>query len=202
MPLPKPSTRHGLPSAVRWSHLLLESHLKTGDTAIDATAGNGHDTLFLARLVGPEGHVFAMDVQAAAIQETCRRLNEQGVPAGTYTLLHSGHERLHQVIPTVYWGKIHGIMFNLGWLPGSDKSVITGAATTLPALEAALAILAPAGLLTLAVYPGHEGGREELRAITEWAENLPTRSFEVQQLRPVNPAASPPECWVIWKKPG
>lgn len=201
MPSPFPNTQLGLPSAVRWSHLLQQSHLQPGNLVIDATAGNGHDTLFLAKLVGPEGHVFALDVQAEALAETERRLESEGIPANARTLIHSGHERLLHVLPEEYHGKIHGIMFNLGWLPGSDKTVITQASSTLAALEAALQLLAPGGLLTLAVYPGHEGGLQEQREISQWADRLPTRQFEVQQLRPVNPAARPPECWVVWKKP-
>lgn len=198
---PLPSARTGLPSAVRWSHLLMEAHLRPGDLAVDATAGNGHDTLFLARLTGPEGHVFAFDVQKSAIEETRRRLEQGGIAPGCFTLCHAGHETLLQHVPREQHGRISGVMFNLGWLPGSDKSVITRAQTTLTALDAALKILAPGGLLTLAVYPGHEGGLEEQSAVSQWAENLPARAFEVQQLRPVNPAAYPPECWVVWKKP-
>lgn len=196
-----PFTRTGLPSAVRWSHLLMEAHLRPGDLAVDATAGNGHDTLFLARLTGPEGHVHAFDVQESAIEETRRRLEQGGIAPGSFSLHHTGHENLLQHVPQEQHGRISGVMFNLGWLPGSDKSVITRAQTTLTALDAALKILAPGGLLTLAVYPGHEGGREEQSAVSQWAESLPARAFEVQQLRPVNSAAYPPECWVVWKKP-
>ncbi|HCN27641.1 MAG TPA: rRNA methyltransferase [Verrucomicrobiales bacterium] len=195
-----PLTHQGLPSAVRWSHILLESHLRAGDLAVDATAGNGHDTLFLSHLVGPKGHVFALDVQAAALESTRRRLEDHGIQLNRHSLIQAGHESLLQSIPCSFHGRIKGIMFNLGWLPGSDKGIITRAETTLPALDAALHLLAPGGLLTLAVYPGHEGGREERQVIGQWADQLPIRSFEVQQIRPINPAAHPPECWVFWKR--
>jgi hypothetical protein len=91
-------------------------------------------------------------------------------------------------------------MFNLGYLPGSDKSVITRTGTTLRALDAARDLLAADGLLTIAVYPGHEGGAEEQRAIADWAAALSPRIFEAQLFRPVNRSASPPECWAILKK--
>lgn len=189
----------GLPSAVRWAQLLLADRLNSGDIALDATAGNGHDTLFLARCVGLEGHVYGMDVQAAAIAETRRRLLEAEVPEESFTLVHAGHQTMSSAVQPEHHGKLAGIMFNLGYLPGSDKTVITHTETTLMAVNAALDLLRPGGLLTIAVYPGHEGGAEEQRALSEWAASLQPRRFEVQHLRPVNRSASPPECWVVWK---
>ena len=194
------SASGGLPSAVGWAQLLMLDRLLPGDVAVDATAGNGHDTLFLARIVGASGHVIAIDVQMAAVQETRRRLQEAGIATEACTVVHAGHETLRQVVPDAWHGKVRGIMFNLGYLPGSDKSVITRTETTLQALEAAVALLAPKGLLTIAIYPGHAGGTEELRAIGHWATGLQPQLFEVQQLRPVNRTASPPECWVVWRK--
>lgn len=188
----------GLPSAVGWAHLLMEDRLRPGDSVIDATCGNGHDTLFLAQLVGSQGRVWAFDVQEAAVVETRRRLAEAGIL--TATVVHAGHETMAQHVPPERHGQVAGIMFNLGYLPGSDKSVITLTETTLRALSVALDLLAPHGLLTLAVYPGHEGGAQEQQAITQWAAGLSPRHFEVQLLRPINRSASPPECWVVWKR--
>lgn len=193
------SATGGLPSAVRWAQLLLEDRLAPGDAVLDATCGNGHDTLFLVRLVGPAGHVYAMDVQAAAVEETHKRLIEAGIPETGFTLIHAGHETMAENLPAAHCGKLAGIMFNLGYLPGSDKSVITRTETTLLAVAVALEMLRPGGLLTIAVYPGHEGGAEEQRTLAEWAAALPPRKYEVQHLQPVNRNASPPECWIIWK---
>ncbi|TDU73391.1 hypothetical protein EI77_01861 [Prosthecobacter fusiformis] len=193
------SATGGLPSAVRWAQLLLTDRLQPGDIVLDATAGNGHDTLFLAHCIGPEGHVYAMDVQAAAVAETRRRLTEAGVTESQSTVVHAGHETMLQAVQPDHHGRLAGIMFNLGYLPGSDKTIITRTETTLAAVNAALELLKPGGLLTIAVYPGHEGGAQELVALTEWAASLPPRAFEVQNLRPVNRSANPPECWVIWK---
>jgi SAM-dependent methyltransferase len=194
------SSSGGLPSAVNWAQLLLRDRLRAGDLVIDATCGNGHDTLFLASIVSPNGHVYAFDVQAAAIASSRQRLLEAGIPASLFTLFHAGHETLREAIPASHAGTISGIMFNLGYLPGSDKSVITRTATTLRALDAALDLLAADGLLTIAVYPGHEGGAEEQRAIADWAGALSPQIFEAQLFRPVNRSASPPECWAILKK--
>ena len=200
-PFPKPrlaSSTGGLPSAVGWAQLLMQDRLHPGDAALDATAGNGHDTLFLARLVGETGHVWAFDVQETAVLETRRRLGEADVLHAA--VIHAGHETMSQHVPVEFHGRLRGIMFNLGYLPGSDKSVITRTETTLSALTAAIELLAPGGLLTVAVYPGHEGGADEQRAITEWAAALSSSSYEVQLLRPINRSASPPECWAVWRR--
>lgn len=194
------SATGGLPSAVGWSQLLLTDRLRPGDAVVDATAGNGHDTLFLAKLVGPQGHVWAFDVQEAAVLETRRRLTEAGF-ASSCTVIHAGHETMRQHLPADHHGQLRGIMFNLGYLPGSDKSIITRTETTLQAVTAALELLADGGLLTVAVYPGHEGGADEQRQIADWAAALPARRYEVQLFRPINRSASPPECWVVWKRP-
>ncbi len=194
------SSSGGLPSAVRWSQLLLEDRLQPGDMVVDATLGNGHDTLFLARCVLPGGHVFGFDVQERAVENTRLRLLENGVTVSDFTLFHAGHETLPMNLPQSFQGQLAAVMFNLGYLPGSDKQCITQTASTMLALAHALTWLRPGGLLTIAVYPGHEGGAEEARQIAAWGGALDPREFEVQHLRPVNRTAAPPECWVIWKR--
>lgn len=189
------SPNGGLPSSVLWAQLLLKDRLRAGAVVVDATMGNGHDTLFLTSCVSPGGHVFAFDVQAAALLETQKR-----VPLEMTTLIHSGHETMRAHLPPELHGKLSAVMFNLGYLPGTDKTLITRTETTMIAVREALDLLKPGGLLTVVVYPGHEGGAEEGRHISEWAITLDSRRFEVQHLRPVNRAASPPELWVVWKR--
>ena len=194
-PLPHlASPTGGLPSSVRWAQLMLADRLRPGDVVVDATMGNGHDTLFLSQCVSPGGQVYAFDVQAAALEETRKR-----VPPEMSTLFHAGHETMAHNLPVELHGKIAAIMFNLGYLPGSDKSCITRTETTLAALAQAIELLKPGGILTLAVYPGHEGGAEESREIAQWATGLDSRRFEVQHLRPVNRSAAPPELWTLWR---
>lgn len=189
------SPNGGLPSSVLWAQLMLKDRLRNGDIAVDATMGNGHDTLFLTQCVGPEGRVFAFDVQAAAVEETRKR-----VPAEMTTLVHAGHETMRAHVPETLHGQVSAVMFNLGYLPGADKAVITKTETTMIAVQEALELLRAGGLLTIAVYPGHEGGAEEGRHISEWAAGLEPRRYEVQHLRPVNRSAAPPELWVVWKR--
>ncbi|MBL9176861.1 MAG: class I SAM-dependent methyltransferase [Verrucomicrobiaceae bacterium] len=189
------SPNGGLPSSVLWAQLILKDRLRPGDVAVDATMGNGHDTLFLTECVTPGGHVFAFDVQEAALIETRKR-----VPDEMTTLIHAGHEAMRAHLPAELHGKTSAVMFNLGYLPGTDKTLITRTETTMIAVREALELLKPAGVLTVVVYPGHEGGADEGRSMAEWAATLDSRRFEVQHLRPVNRAASPPELWVVWKR--
>jgi len=189
------SPNGGLPSSVLWAQLMLKDRLRAGDIVIDATMGNGHDTLFLTQCVNPGGHVFAFDVQEAALIETRKR-----VPAEMTTLIHSGHETMREHLPPHLHGQISAIMFNLGYLPGTDKTRITRVETTMIAVREALDLLKAGGLLSIVVYPGHDGGAEEGRQISAWAATLDARHYEVQHLRPVNRAAAPPELWVVWKR--
>lgn len=194
------SSSGGLPSAVRWAQLLMEDRLRPGDTVVDATLGNGHDALFLCGRVLPGGHVYGFDVQEAAVENSHQRLLQSGVAARDFTLFHAGHETLPQKLPDAVCGELSAVMFNLGYLPGSDKRCITRTETTLRAVALAVEWLKPGGLLTVAVYPGHEGGAEEARQIAAWGAALNPREFEVQHLRPVNRSTAPPECWVVWKR--
>jgi len=142
-------------------------HVKPGDQVIDATAGNGHDTLFLAQAVQSAGHVWALDIQQAALESTARRLSEAGVQ-DRVTLIQGSHAHMAGLLPQELAGQVTAIMFNLGYLPGSDKAMATATDTTLQALEAARALLAPGGILSVVAYLGHPGGREEFTRVQQW----------------------------------
>jgi predicted methyltransferase len=146
------------------AQLLLGQVIRSGDTVIDATAGNGHDTVFLARAVGPGGRVLAFDVQAAAIQSAQARLAEAGL-MDPVTLFHESHVNLAERAEA---RPVAAVMFNLGYLPGKDRSRITETAETLAALDAAANVLRPGGMLSVVCYPGHPGGEMEAAAVTDW----------------------------------
>ncbi len=167
------------------AHRLLAAAVSPGDAAVDATAGNGHDTLHLARCVGPDGFVAAFDVQEQALEATRRRLAEAGVD-DRVSLLASGHETMAEAVPDALAKRglptgmpVSAVCFNLGYLPGGDKTIVTRPETTLRALEAALELLAPGGVVTTVLYSGHPGGRLERDAVLTWAEHLPADSYDV-----------------------
>ena len=145
--------------------------LRSGDLAIDATVGNGHDTLFLARRVAPGGRVIAFDVQRPALDRARDRLCAAGVEALT-ELLECGHEQMAHQVPPGWAGQVAAVMFNLGYLPGGDKTLITAAATTVAALDQAAALLRVGGLISLLVYRGHSGARGEIEAVAAWLDRL------------------------------
>lgn len=166
-----------------------------GAVAVDATAGGGVDTLFLARTVGPGGLVYAFDIQEAALDRTRERLAAADGPGGGIApvrLLRAGHERMAELIDPRHRGLVRAAMFNLGFLPmaDADRSVITRPDTTIPAMKAALGLMAPGGVLTAVVYPGHEGGGEEAQEVERWMTSLPAAEAQLALYRmPQKPAA-------------
>lgn len=177
---------------------LLESVIELGDCVVDMTAGNGHDTQFLAECVGPEGRVLAFDVQAQAIEESTRRLDEAGMLARV-DLYHESHihvgARLSDERRPVRAG-----VFNLGYLPGSDKSITTTGEETLEALDALLPVLAPGGLVVLVVYHGHSEGKRERDAVLDYVTALDQQDYAVLQYRFLNQQNHPPFIIAIEKK--
>jgi SAM-dependent methyltransferase len=150
---------------------LLAGVLSPGDIAVDATVGNGHDTLFLAQTVHPGGMVIGCDVQEAAITATRARLAAAGLD-GIARLHLTGHERLAELVAPEHHGRVAAITFNLGYLPGGDKTLVTRAETTRAALQAAATLLRPGGLLSLLVYVGHPGGAAEHDAVRDWIDRM------------------------------
>jgi hypothetical protein len=160
------------------AHNIIQQYLAAGDYAIDATIGNGHDTLFLSRQVGIDGRVFGFDIQQQALDSTLSTLeSEQFINT---RLFHVSHSKMEQYIPTQFHGRIKVIMFNLGYLPGSDKSIITHADSTLLALNQSISLLAPSGILAITAYPGHQGGDEETGQIKQWCNRLCAKQYTVQ----------------------
>lgn len=176
--------------ATELAHLLMSQSLTSGDWALDATVGNGHDALLLAKLVGPSGRVFGFDVQASAIAETAKRVADHS----QVTLFQTSHEKLSDYVPKD--GQLAGAMFNLGYLPGGPREIMTSADTTITALSQALARLKIGGLLTLVLYPGHQGGDIEAATVRAFAKNL-CEDFTVAQFMRFNTDRPAPELLVI-----
>lgn len=176
---------------------LIANVLAEGDVAIDATVGNGYDTLFLAQAVGGTGTVYGFDVQEMALDVTRLRL-QQAELLERVSLLHVGHERMGEFVREV--GEVKAVMFNLGYLPRSDKTIITSPKTTLPALETAFSLLAPGGLISIVIYSAHEGGEEESDAVLSWAKAIPITEAKVLWYQFLNPRRPPPTLVVIEKR--
>ena len=188
-------------SLVQLSHRLLEEVLRPGDIAIDATVGNGHDTLFLASRVGTTGKVYGFDIQQAALDGAWQRLDAAG-QAAQVALYHAGHETMGLLLPETLQGRVRAVMFNLGYLPGGDKRRTTSASTTLAALQVALGLLVPGGVISLLAYTGHAGGREEAELVKRWAAGLPQELFAVTVEVPPSEQGNAPEWLLVWRREG
>jgi predicted methyltransferase len=161
------------PTELAWT--LLRGTVLAGDLVIDATAGNGHDTLFLAECVGENGRVIAFDVQPAAIRAAKQRVADAGFSPRVDFYQESHAFMANHATP----GSIAAIMFNLGYLPGDDHQLTTESSETLAALEAAAFVLKPGGIISVVCYPGHEAGAGEAVAVEAWMNSRASNGWRV-----------------------
>lgn len=169
--------------------------LGAGDHAVDATAGNGHDTLFLARTVGAAGHVTGFDIQPTALAATRHRLQEHNLLAPVQ-LIAAGHETMEQHVA----GPIRAAMFNLGYLPGGNKALTTQPGTSLRGLAAACRLLAPGGRISVMVYTGHPVGGTEHDAVLAFLGGLDD-NWRWRRANPPELPASAPQLFLLDPKP-
>ncbi len=176
-----------LAGALEKSHKLISTLLKPGDKAVDATAGNGKDTLLLAHLVGSSGKVYSVDIQTEAIKKTSALLKTKGF-LDRVELIQADHSHLSRLVPV----PVKAVMFNLGYLPGGDHNIITRPESTIKAVESAINITEPGGLITIVAYHGHPGGKEELEALEGYLANLDQEKITVLEYRFLNQVNNPP----------
>ena len=167
-------------SARFWAREMILPALHSGSRAIDATMGNGGDTLALCELVGETGRVYAFDVQEAAIESTRARLQSAGM-LDRATLIHAGHERISEFISE------------------PADAITTRVETTLSAVDQALEALAPDGVMTICIYPGHEEGARERDALIDWAKRVNPRRFDVLIKTYLNQPNDPPMMLAVHK---
>lgn len=182
---------------LEFSHRLLKTATQEGDFVIDATVGNGHDTSLLAHLVGDQGKVFGFDIQEQAIVNTRKKLEEEGL-AHRVHLLHQGHETIKQVFNEET--TISTAIFNLGYLPKGDKSIITLPATTIQAFEGILDRLKSGGIMVVVIYHGHPGGKEEQDTVENYLSLLDQNDFHVLKYEFINQKNNPPYILVVEKR--
>ncbi len=185
-------------SLVTEAHKVIAETIQSGAIAIDASCGNGHDTVFLAGKVGKTGKVYGFDIQQRALANTKQKLVKHQV-LSRVELVHAGHEQMASFIPAKHHQKISAIMFNLGYLPGSDKSIITQTETTLKAIETACQLLKKSGIITVIAYPGHAGGLKELKALQHQIRALDKQSFQHKVIEIDKNDLSKPQLFIISK---
>jgi len=164
------------PRPTALAHEFAAGFIGRGDLVIDATCGNGHDTLQLARLVGPHGKVLAFDIQPAALAETACRLKSEGLDDGRVQLIEGCHTTMAEHAAPAGAALV---VFNLGYLPGGDHALTTAAGTTVVALDAAVRVLRSGGLLMVTCYPGHPEGAREAEVVRGWMRAASERGARV-----------------------
>lgn len=171
------------------AHDFLAQVITQEDIVVDATMGNGYDTLFLARLAK---QVYAFDIQEKALEKTGQRLQEAGLT--NVELLLQGHETVDQFVT-----EVKAAIFNLGYLPSADKNIITKPQTTIEALEKLCRMLIKGGRIAVMIYYGHEGGDIERDAVMDFVSQLPQQEYTATIYRTLNQINNPPFLVMIEK---
>lgn len=181
-------------NSVEISKRICKEKLNSGDIAVDCTMGNGNDTAFLCSLVGENGRVYAFDIQESAVINTRKRLEDLSL-IDRATLIHDGHENLDKYIDE----KVDLIIFNLGYLPKGNHEITTKKETTLEAVKKSLLLLKEKGIILLVIYPGHDNGKIEKEALSEFVIELNQKEYNVAKINLVNQVNNPPELICIEK---
>jgi methylase of polypeptide subunit release factors len=167
-------------------------YLAKEDIAIDATCGNGFDTLFLAEQVGTKGIVYGIDIQERAIEVARQKLEDAGLLAQC-RLVANSHSNLISIVDSIHMKRVSVVMFNLGYLPFGDKSLVTSPDSTLAALGHSMEYVRPGGLISVLAYPGHAGGREESNVVKDWIEQR-SDALKVERFQDIKNDNSP----ILW----
>ncbi|EIC29120.1 putative S-adenosylmethionine-dependent methyltransferase involved in cell envelope biogenesis [Methylomicrobium album BG8] len=186
-------------SLVDIAHQLVGARLYPGAVAVDATVGNGYDTLFLLQKVAPAGRVYGFDIQQLALESVQDRMANPDF-RDCLTLFHRSHAEMDEMLPQAQHGLVSAVMFNLGYLPGGDKSVITRAESTLAALSAASRLLSPEGIITIVAYPGHVGGAQECEQVRQWCARLDSGRFEFELIEAKPDDRAAPRLFAVNRK--
>lgn len=180
-------------SLTQLAHNVIRRIVQPGDTVIDATAGNGNDTQILATLVGAAGRTIAIDIQQSAIDSTSNRLAKAGLTADLRLGDHASELKKLQSSGLC----VKAVMFNLGYLPGSDQQTTTLPTSTRAAIQSASEMLLPQGAVTIIVYRGHAGGLEEAAIVEQWIAELPADCFETFRMEGDPTQATSPVLFVV-----
>lgn len=175
---------------IELSHDFLSQVLDKNSIAIDATMGNGNDTVFLSHLAKK---VYAFDVQEQALIKTKEKLEQLNIK--NVQLILDGHQTINKYVTE----PIRAAIFNLGYLPSADKTIITKPDTTLEAIGKILDRLEVGGRISIMIYYGHEGGQMEKNAVLNFVKELDQQHFTVVLYQPLNQINTPPFLVMIEK---
>ena len=171
----------------------INNYISTGNLAVDATAGNGNDTLKLCKAVGKNGRVVAFDIQKIALDNTKKLLLENGFENAS--LIQDSHSNMDKYISE----NVKAVIFNLGYLPGGDHRVQTKKDTTIEAIKKSLELVADDGFVCVSIYYGKNSGTEEKTAVMEYLKKIDYKKYTVLVCDFYNRPNNPPLTVVITK---
>lgn len=181
-------------NSVNIARNIMSNYIKDGDIALDCTVGNGNDTLYLAKLVGENGKVYGFDIQSIALKITREKLEKENL-INRVLLIEDSHENIDKYVSE----KPNFIIYNLGYLPGGDKSIKTNSITTINSLEKALKLLKNNGLLLITSYTGHSGGKEEKEKVETYLKTLDQKYANILKFNFINQKNNPPILYGVEK---
>lgn|SRR5690625_2255626 len=187
-----------LKGIIPFAHDLLNKSVDEGEIVVDATCGNGNDTLFLSNLVGEDGAVYAFDIQAQAIETTEKLLQEH--KRTNVTLILDSHAQIEKYLRNDGVETLGGAIFNLGYLPRSDKQIITKGDSTIAAMETLLRYIRVGARIVIVVYHGHDGGKEEKNAVLQFVRELDQTYYAAITYQFINQRNNPPFVVAIEKR--
>ena len=185
-----------LKNAMQFSHQLLKEVVQPNDLIIDATMGNGHDTLFMSQLISKKGHLYSFDVQSSAIKNTQKILIASKVDENKISLIKDSHENINHHVTN----PIKAALFNLGYLPGSDKSIITQPSSTLRAIKECMDLSIKHTRIIIVSYYGHPGGKKELEEVEKFIKKIDQHKFNCLKYEFINQQNEPPILFCIEKR--
>lgn len=171
----------------------IENFIHPGDTAVDATMGNGNDTLKLCRAVGENGKVYAFDIQKSAIESTSEKLSKENILNAKLIL--DSHTSMDKYVNE----KVSCVIFNLGYLPGGDHSVCTKGDTSIEAIEKSLSLISEKGFVSVTIYYGKNSGTEEKDAVMKYLKAIDHKEYTVVVHDFLNRPNNPPITVIITK---
>lgn len=175
-----------------FSKKILKEKIDKNSVVIDATCGNGNDTLFLAKTKAKQ--VYAFDIQEIAIENTKNLLLGYNL-IDRCRIIKDSHENFEKYIDE----KIRAVIFNLGYLPKASHSITTLGEVTKKTLEKMLYKLEKGGVIVIVVYWGHENGKLEKEIVLDFVTNLDQKYFEVLNYQFINQRNNPPFLLAIEK---
>lgn len=168
------------------SHNIIKEYVKNKNVAIDATLGNGYDCDFLSSCFKK---VYAFEIQ----KEACEKYIDKN---NNVIIINESHHKIDKFINE----EVDCVCYNLGYLPGGNKEITTLAETSLKSIQLSLNLLSKNGIISIAIYRGHNEGMEEKNCIIKYLKTLPKNSFGVMIHECINRSQKSPLLIIVEKK--